>query len=122
MKRTFSGMIEAGEPLMQEALVALRNYHESEAAGETPEQVERLRVLAESAFQVVTDYTSARDSAHVGLTGLEGDQSFIASFGDADNSLSMSWVKVGSNGSMNHACAAGGGWHPTATTLGGGVE
>ncbi|WP_252090812.1 hypothetical protein [Pseudomonas sp. MWU13-3659] len=56
MKRTFSGMIEAGEPLMQEALVALRNYHEAEASGETPEQVERLRVIAESAFQVVTDY------------------------------------------------------------------
>ncbi|MGE7990320.1 hypothetical protein ACQKPE_04565 [Pseudomonas sp. NPDC089554] len=56
MKRTLSGMIEAGEPLMQDALVALRTYHEAEVSGETPEQFERLRVLAESAFQVVTDY------------------------------------------------------------------
>ncbi|CAI8810857.1 hypothetical protein EMIT053CA3_200084 [Pseudomonas donghuensis] len=67
-------------------------------------------------------FTSARDSAHVGLTGLQGDQSFVASIGDADNSLSMSWVKVGSNGAMNHAGAVGGSWHPTVTTLGGGVE
>lgn len=56
MKRTFAGMIEAGEPLMQDALDALRRYYAAEENGLEPEEVERLRLLAESAFQAVTDY------------------------------------------------------------------
>ncbi|WP_313645894.1 hypothetical protein [Pseudomonas sp.] len=55
-KRTFIGMIEAGEPLLKEALDAMRAYHAAEAAGRSPEEVERLRLLAESLFQVVSDY------------------------------------------------------------------
>ncbi|MBC3410701.1 MULTISPECIES: hypothetical protein [Pseudomonas] len=56
VKRTIEGMIEAGEPLIQEAIAALRRYHEAQAAGEPPAQVERLRLIAESAYQAVTDY------------------------------------------------------------------
>ncbi len=54
-KRTFIGMVEAGEPLIQQAV---------DAAGVSPgpgsrraaEEIERLRLLAESLFQVVSDY------------------------------------------------------------------
>lgn len=56
MKRTIEGMVEAGEPLIQEAIAALRRYHEAQTAGEAPDQVERLRLIAESAYQAVTDY------------------------------------------------------------------
>ena len=56
MKRTIQGMIDAGEPLIEEAIAALRQYHEAQAAGLAPGQVERLRLIAESAFQAVTDY------------------------------------------------------------------
>jgi len=55
-KRTFIGMIEAGEPLIQQAVDAMRQYHEAEAAGQPTEEVERLRLLAESLFQAVSDY------------------------------------------------------------------
>lgn len=56
MKRTIDGMVEAGEPLLLEALEALRTYHNAQAAGVPAEEVERLRVIAESAYQAVTDY------------------------------------------------------------------
>ncbi|MCO7515683.1 hypothetical protein NJF44_10835 [Pseudomonas guariconensis] len=49
-------MILAGEPLIQQAVDALRQYHQAEDAGAAPEEIERLRLLAESLFQVVTDY------------------------------------------------------------------
>ncbi|MDH0646237.1 hypothetical protein N5D48_05065 [Pseudomonas sp. GD03858] len=56
MKRTIEGMIEAGEPLIREALEALRAYHKAQAAGSPAEEVERLRLIAESSYQAVTDY------------------------------------------------------------------
>ncbi|MCE1117474.1 hypothetical protein [Pseudomonas sp. NMI795_08] len=34
VKRTIQGMIEAGAPLIQKAIAALRQYHEAQAAGE----------------------------------------------------------------------------------------
>ncbi|WP_286913304.1 MULTISPECIES: hypothetical protein [unclassified Pseudomonas] len=55
-KRTLIGMVEAGEPLIQQAVDAMRMYHEAEAAGQPHEEVERLRLLAESLFQAVSDY------------------------------------------------------------------
>ncbi len=55
-KRTFIGMVEAGEPLIQKAIDAMREYHEAEAASLPSEEVERLRLLAESLFQAVIDY------------------------------------------------------------------
>ncbi|MCO7519456.1 MULTISPECIES: hypothetical protein [unclassified Pseudomonas] len=56
VKRTIEGLISAGEPLIREAIAALRTYHDAEAAGAPPEEVDRLRLIAESAFQAVTDY------------------------------------------------------------------
>lgn len=49
-------MIEAGELLIREAIEALRLYHNAQDAGVPAEEVERLRVIAESAYQAVTDY------------------------------------------------------------------
>lgn len=56
MKRTIEGMAGAGEALLQEVNAALRQYHEARAAGEPPAQAERLRLLAESAYQAAADY------------------------------------------------------------------
>lgn len=56
MKRTIRGLTSAGEPLILEVTAALRRYNEAQDAGEPADQVERLRVLAESAYQAVTDY------------------------------------------------------------------
>ncbi|MNP68486.1 hypothetical protein D3C76_1644500 [compost metagenome] len=61
---------------------------------------------------------SLGDFADVGLAGLQRDQSSVAFIGDGDNSLSMRWVKLGANSSMNHASGAGGFSHPTVTTRG----
>ena len=55
-KRTFIGMVEAGEPLIQQAVDALREYHQAQYRGAPAEEIERLRLLAESLFQVVSDY------------------------------------------------------------------
>ncbi|WP_232111472.1 hypothetical protein [Pseudomonas guariconensis] len=63
MKRTLQGIIEAGEPLIQQAIDARRSYHEAEAAGRPPEEVERLRLLADSLYQAVTDYQRHSDAS-----------------------------------------------------------
>lgn len=55
-KRTFIGMVEAGEPLIQQSIDAMREYHQAQDCGAPPEEIERLRLLAESLFQVVSDY------------------------------------------------------------------
>lgn len=55
-KRTFIGMVEAGEPLIQQAVDAMREYHQAQDRGAPVHEVERLRQLAESLFQVVSDY------------------------------------------------------------------
>ncbi|TLP57289.1 hypothetical protein FEM01_16885 [Pseudomonas mosselii] len=56
MKRTLQGMIEAGEPLMPQAIEALRVYHEAATAGLGRDDIERRRLLAESLYQAVSDY------------------------------------------------------------------
>jgi len=55
-KRTFIGMVEAGEPLIQQAIDAMREYHQAQDSGAPAEEIERLRLLAESLFQAVSDY------------------------------------------------------------------
>jgi len=55
-KRTFIGLVEAGEPLIKQAIDAMRKYHEAEAAELPAAEIERLRLLAESLFQAVSDY------------------------------------------------------------------
>ncbi|MDT8921775.1 hypothetical protein RBE51_02820 [Pseudomonas taiwanensis] len=55
-KRSFIGMVEAGEPLIQQAVDAMREYHQAQDRRAPPEEVERLRLLAESLFEAVSDY------------------------------------------------------------------
>ncbi|ULL07762.1 hypothetical protein JNO42_12345 [Pseudomonas putida] len=55
-KLTFIGLVEAGEPLIKQAIEAMRAYHEAEAEGLPAAEVERLHLLAESLFQAVSDY------------------------------------------------------------------
>ncbi|MHC5125587.1 hypothetical protein ACYST8_05905 [Pseudomonas inefficax] len=55
-KRAFIGLIEAGEPLIQQAIDAMREYHQAQDRGEPPAEIERLRLMAESLFQAVSDY------------------------------------------------------------------
>ncbi|WP_063912476.1 hypothetical protein [Pseudomonas sp. p21] len=55
-KRTVIGMVEAGEPLIQQAIDAIREYHQAQDRGAPPEEVERLRLLADSLYQAVIDY------------------------------------------------------------------
>lgn len=55
-KRTFVGMVEAGEPLIQQAVDAMREHQQAQDCGAPLEEVERQRLLAESLFHVVLDY------------------------------------------------------------------
>ncbi|MGE8459111.1 MAG: hypothetical protein ACN6OY_21310 [Pseudomonas alloputida] len=48
--------IAAGEPLMQQAMDALRRYHEARDSLTCAEEVERLRLEAESLFEAVHEY------------------------------------------------------------------
>ena len=56
MKRTILGIIEAGEPLIQQAIEAMRHHREAEVAGKSPDELERLRLLADSLYQAAVDY------------------------------------------------------------------
>ncbi|MNN07467.1 hypothetical protein D3C81_1202930 [compost metagenome] len=49
-------MVEAGEPLIQQAIDAMRESHRAQDRGAPGEEIERLRLLAESLFQAVSDY------------------------------------------------------------------
>ncbi|QHF28601.1 hypothetical protein [Pseudomonas sp. R32] len=56
MKKNLAGVIEAGEPLIQQVIDALRRYHAAQDAGQPAKEVERLRLEAESLYQAVTEY------------------------------------------------------------------
>lgn len=47
--------IKAGEPLMEQAMQALRRYHEAQGV-QPAEEVERLRLEAEALFTAVNEY------------------------------------------------------------------
>lgn len=49
----------AGEPLMQQAMDAMRRYHDAKDLGATAEDVERLRLEVESLMQAVSEYQQA---------------------------------------------------------------
>ena len=57
-------MTQAGEPLILEALEALRIYREAKISGCPPAEVNRLRILADSLVQTVTDYQLQADGAN----------------------------------------------------------
>ncbi|WP_238066791.1 hypothetical protein [Pseudomonas shirazica] len=56
MKRTLLGMAEAGEPLLKQALEAIRAYNQAMAQGRPVAEIERLRVAADHLYQTVVDY------------------------------------------------------------------
>ena len=56
MKRTLEGMALAGEPLLRDALEAIRAHRDAEEGGAPLEEVERLRLLADSLYNAVIDY------------------------------------------------------------------
>lgn len=58
MKGTLQEWMVAGESLMEQAMTALRFYHEAQAAGLPPEEIERLRLAAESLFREANDFMS----------------------------------------------------------------
>lgn len=56
MKKTLLGIAEAGEPLLKQALEAIRAYNEAMAQGRSEAELERLRIEADHLFQTVVDY------------------------------------------------------------------
>ncbi|QXH49961.1 hypothetical protein KSS94_18680 [Pseudomonas fakonensis] len=55
-KRTLEGITLAGEQLIQQAIDARRLYQQAVDARKPADEIERLRFLADSLFQTVTDY------------------------------------------------------------------
>lgn len=56
MKRTLLGIAEAGEPLLKQALEAIRAYNQAMAQSRPEAEIERLRVAADHLYQTVVDY------------------------------------------------------------------
>ncbi|MGT3070673.1 hypothetical protein [Pseudomonas putida] len=56
MKRTLLGMTEAGEPLLRQALEAIRAYNEAMAQGRPEAELECFRVAADYLYETVIDY------------------------------------------------------------------
>ncbi|MFG0466647.1 hypothetical protein ACF8LF_18740 [Pseudomonas putida] len=56
MKRTLEGIALAGEPLLRQALLAIREHRAAEENGASIEEVERLRLLADSLYNAAIDY------------------------------------------------------------------
>lgn len=56
LKRTLLGMAEAGEPLLRQALEAIRAYNDAVAHSRPPAETERLRLEADHLYQTVIDY------------------------------------------------------------------
>ncbi|MBH3360519.1 hypothetical protein I5Q33_20545 [Pseudomonas guariconensis] len=49
-------MAEAGDQLIQQAIDATRKYHEAKDMGAPADEVERLKLLADSLYQAVTEF------------------------------------------------------------------
>lgn len=56
MKEDLTNMIMPDDPLMLDAVEAMRQYHEAKASSSSAEEVERYRVLAASLFQAIADF------------------------------------------------------------------
>ncbi|MFK3945603.1 hypothetical protein [Pseudomonas fulva] len=52
----FAKAVEAGEPLIEQSMKALKRYWEARDYGAPAEEVERLRLHSESLAQAVSDY------------------------------------------------------------------
>lgn len=55
-KDEFADAVEAGEPLIEQSMEALKRYWEARDYGAPAEEVERLRLHSESLAQAVSDY------------------------------------------------------------------
>jgi len=56
VKRTLEGMALAGEPMLRQALEAIRAHRDAEAGGAPWEEVARLQMLADSLYEAVVNY------------------------------------------------------------------
>lgn len=56
MKRTILGMAEAGEPLLQQALQAIRAHQQAMDEGRPAEEIALLRLEAHHLYQTAIDY------------------------------------------------------------------
>lgn len=56
MAKELSDMILPDDPMMLEAICAMRRYHEAQSSGCSEIEVERLRVQAEFLFQAIADH------------------------------------------------------------------
>ena len=61
MKRTLEGMTKAGEPLLREALEAIKAHRRAQDEGASQETVERLSLLANSLYHSVVDFQLVKD-------------------------------------------------------------
>lgn len=56
MKRTVEGIAQAGELLVRQALDATLAHQSAQDRGASPEEVERLRLLADFLYYAVVDF------------------------------------------------------------------
>lgn len=56
VKRKLLGMVEAGEPLLRQALDAIRAHNDAQAPALPAKEIERLRLKADHLYQTVIDY------------------------------------------------------------------
>lgn len=56
MKRAILGMADAGEPLLQQALQAVRAHQKAVEEGRPAEEIARLRLEADHLYQTISDY------------------------------------------------------------------
>ncbi|MBP2081794.1 MULTISPECIES: hypothetical protein [Pseudomonas] len=59
MKRNLDSMLMPDSPAVQEAVEAMKRYHQAQDTGEPDCEVERLRLAAEQLFQSISDYQLA---------------------------------------------------------------
>lgn len=56
MKRDVTKVLLPDHQAFTHAIEAMKRYHEARDFGAPPEEVERLKILAESLFQAINDY------------------------------------------------------------------
>lgn len=56
MNKTFNGLVLAGESLIHHALTANREVRAAKGADASPEEVARLQLLADSAYEAAAGY------------------------------------------------------------------
>ncbi|MEX5490991.1 hypothetical protein ABFV43_19435 [Pseudomonas fulva] len=55
-KDEFAAAVEAGEPMIEQSMEALKRYWEAKDYGAPADELERLRLHSESLAQAVSDY------------------------------------------------------------------